>query len=97
MGCIVWDSREGHDGKRAHTLGAVDEHAFDVRRRGGTGVKHRVVGLSKLGPPHELAEREIERRNAWIQKFDLEVSVRDGLQVGKGLPDGRGQAESLTG
>src|SRR5208282_3722177 len=26
-----------------------------------------------------LAEREIKRGNAWIEKFDLEVSVRDGL------------------
>ena len=36
--------------QRAHTLGAVDEHALDVGGRGRPGVEHQVVVLPELRP-----------------------------------------------
>jgi len=35
----------------------------------------------QTGLHHELAEREIKRRNAWIEKFDLELSILDGPRL----------------
>ncbi len=43
----------------------------------------------QTGTRRESPEREIKRRNAWIEKFDLEVSVRDGHRLSDQLIQAR--------
>src|SRR5260370_31351350 len=50
VGRVTGCSRERQDGKRAHALCAVDQHAFDIRRRGGAGVKRRIVAVTEFRP-----------------------------------------------
>src|SRR5947208_2960146 len=46
----TWSTRERQHRKRAHALHAVDQHAFDIRRGGRTGVEARIVTVAELRP-----------------------------------------------
>ena len=90
--------RQQH-GKRAHALRAVDQHAFDVRRRGRAGVEDSIVhcrgtragiGVVEIDDDvggieqHDQVLREIGDR------IDPEVAV--GQQHRAGLGDGERRA-----
>lgn len=66
LGCR-WSNKR-HDGKRAHTLSTVNEHAFDVRGRGRAGVEGGVVLVMEFSTPISVVQIDHDVR--WIEQHD---------------------------
>src|SRR5580704_1659522 len=83
MGRIASRSRDWQDGKRAHSLRAVDEDTFDVRRRGWAGVETGIVPVAKLRPAIGMVQ--IDDNVGGIEQHDQvlrEVGDRVDAEVG---------------
>src|SRR4029077_10502623 len=50
VGGVTRCARERQDRQGAHALCAVDQHTFDVSRRGGASVETGIVIVAELGP-----------------------------------------------
>src|SRR5271166_3686155 len=84
-------SCDGHDGKRAHALGAVDQNPLDICRGGWTGMEGGIVAVSKLSSAISVMEIDddvggVEQNNQVLREIsdgvDAEVLVVEEDRAG---------------